>query len=95
LKVYSISLLSEVMDTSIEKINISIPLSIIEKPFVEDLLEEVRKHPGKTQLTMTVIDYDDESPLRLDFFSRSYQVQPTKDFIQYLELMESVTLKIN
>jgi len=95
LKVYSISLLSEVMDTSIEKINISMPLSIIEKPFVEDLLDEVRKHPGKTQLTMTVIDYDDESPLRLDFFSRSYQVQPTKDFIQYLELMESVTLKIN
>jgi DNA polymerase III subunit alpha len=95
LKVNSISLLSEVVDTAIEKINISMPLSVVEKVFIEDLYEEVRKHPGKTQLSMTVIDYDEDPPLRLDFFSRSYQVHPTKDFIQYLEQQESVNLKIN
>jgi len=95
LKVNSISLLSEVMDTAIEKVNISIPLSIVEKAFVEELYDEVRKHPGKAQLTITVTDYDEEPPLRLDFFSRSYQIQPTKDFIQYLEEMETVSLKIN
>ncbi|MCE5174905.1 MAG: DNA polymerase III subunit alpha [Bacteroidales bacterium] len=95
LKVHSISLLADVMDTAVEKINISIPLSIVEKSFVEDLYDEVRKHPGKTQLTMTVIDYDEEPPLRLDFFSRSYQVKPDKEFIRYIEEMDSVSLKIN
>jgi len=95
LKVNSISLLSEVMDTAVEKINISIPLSTIDKAFVEDLHDEVRKHPGRAQLSITVTDYDEEPPLRLDFFSRPYQVQPTKDLIQYLEQMESVALKIN
>jgi DNA polymerase III subunit alpha len=95
LKVYSIALLSDVMDTAIEKINISIPLSIIEKPFVEDLFDEVRKHPGKATLSITVTDYDMEPPLRIDLFSRSYQVHPDKNFLQYLEDMDSVSLKIN
>ena len=77
------------------EINISIPLSVVEKIFVEELFEEVRKNPGRTQLSITVTDYDEDPPLRLDFYSRSYQIQPNRDFIQYLEQMESVSLKIN
>jgi len=95
LKVNSISLLSEVMDSAVEKVNISIPLSIVEKSFVEDLFDEVRKHPGNAQFTITLTDYEEDPPCRLDLFSRAYQVQPTKDFIHYLEQMDSVTLKIN
>ncbi|MCX6308521.1 MAG: DNA polymerase III subunit alpha, partial [Bacteroidia bacterium] len=95
LKVNHISLLSEIMDTAIEKINLSIPLSILSKTFVEDLFEEVRKHPGKASLSITVTDYEMEPPLRLDLFSRSYQVHPNKEFIRYLEEMDTIDLKIN
>jgi DNA polymerase III subunit alpha len=95
LKVYQISLLSEVMETAIEKINLSIPLSAINPIFVEELFDEVRQYPGKSALTMTVTDYEMDPPLRLELFSRSYQVHPDKDFIRYLEGMESVSLKIN
>jgi len=95
LKVNQISLLSEVMDTAIEKINLSIPLSVLNKTFVEDLFDEVRKHPGKATLSITVTDYDVDPPLRLDLFSRSYQVHPNKEFIRYLEEMEAIDLKIN
>jgi DNA polymerase-3 subunit alpha len=95
LKIFSISLLSEVMDTAVDKINISIPLSIINKVFVDDLFDEVSEHPGKAKLKITVTDYDEEPPMRLDLFSRPYQVQPSKDFIQYLEQIDSLALKIN
>jgi DNA polymerase III subunit alpha len=95
LKVQHISLLSDVMETAIEKINISIPLSVVEKAFVENVFEEVRKHPGKAELSITVTDYDMEPPLRIDLFSRSYQVYPDKAFIEFLEDLDSVDLKIN
>ena len=95
LKVNQISLLSEVMDTAIEKINISIPLSEISKTLVQDLLDEIRKHPGKSALSITVTDYDMEPPLRLDMNSRAYQVAPNKEFINYLEELESISFKIN
>jgi DNA polymerase III subunit alpha len=95
LKIFSISLLSEEMDTAVEKINISIPLSIVKKAFVENLHEEVIKYPGNSKLNITVIDYDEEPPIRLDFLSRPYQVQANKSFIQYLEQIDSLTLNIN
>jgi DNA polymerase-3 subunit alpha len=95
LKVYQISLLSEVMDTAIEKINLSLPLSLVSRTFVDDVVEVVRQHPGRASLSLTVTDYEQEPPLRLDLFSRSYQVYPDKAFIQFFEEMEDVEVKVN
>jgi DNA polymerase III subunit alpha len=95
LKVQQISLLSDAMDNAIEKINISVPLSEVNQLFVEELLDEVKRHPGKSALSITVVDYDMEPPLRLDMNSRAYQVNPDLSFIHYLESMEMVDFKIN
>lgn len=95
MKVQQITLLSEAMESSIEKINISIPLSEVNAVFVEEMLENVRKNPGKTALNLTVVDYEEEPPINLELHSRSYQVQVDKTFVKYLESMEFVDFKIN
>jgi len=95
LKINSISLLSEAAENCIEKVNLSIPLTAIDKAFVDSLYDEVRQYPGKSALTFTVTDYDEEVPLRIDLFSRSFFVEPNKKLINYFEQMEFAEVKIN
>jgi len=95
LKIRSVSLLSEVAESGIQKINISLPLSAIDKSFVENLYDEVKKYPGKCALSFTVNDYDEEMPLRIDLFSKAFHVDPNKRLIDFLEQMEFAELKIN
>jgi len=95
LKVRSISLLSEVAESSVEKIHLSVPLSAVDKAFVETLYDEVKRFPGKATLLFTVLDFDDDPPLRIDLFSKAFHVKPAKKLIEFLEQMEFAELKIN
>jgi DNA polymerase-3 subunit alpha len=95
LKIHSVGLLSEVAETGIEKINISLPLSAIDKSFVDNLYDEVNKYPGKSTLSFTIMDYDEEMPLRIDLFSKAFHVNPDKSLIRFLEQIDFAELKIN
>lgn len=95
LKVKSVTLLSEVAETGIEKISISIPLSAIDKPFIDDFYEEVNKYPGNCSLHFTITDYDEEMPMRIDLFSKLFQIRPERRFVEFLEQMEFAEIKIN
>ncbi len=95
LKIKSINLLSEVYESSVEKINVSLPLTSIGKGFTDVFLDEVKANPGKTNLTFSVTDYEQEPPIRIDLFSRNFQVSPTRKLIDFLEGLDFVELKIN
>ena len=95
LKIQSVNLLSEVAKTCVEKINVSLPLSAIDRPFIETLYDEIKKYPGNSALSFTVTDFDEEYPLRVDLLSRSLRVEPDKKLIEFFEQMEFAELKIN
>ena len=95
LKIKSIQMLSEVAESGFEKVSITLPLSSIDKSFVDNLYDEVLKNPGKSDLNISVIDNSDGSPLRIDLVSKSYHVYPSKRFIEFLEQNDSAELKFN
>jgi len=95
LKVKSITLLQDVLESGVEKINLSLPLSSVNKAMIEEFYDEVAAFPGNTSLSFTITDYDDEVPFKIDLFSKTLQVNPSKKLIEYFEGLEFVELKIN
>jgi DNA polymerase-3 subunit alpha len=95
LKVKSIELMSDAAEHIVEHITLSLPLSAIDKAFVENLYEEVGKYPGKSRLCFTVTDYNAEWPLMVRLSPRQLRVKPDRHLIDYFEQMEFADLKIN
>jgi len=95
LKIKSINLLSEVATNSVEKMNVSLPLDSIGKGFIDVFLDEVKANPGKTQLTFSITDYEQDPPIRVELNSRNFQVNPSKKLVDFLEGLEFAELKIN
>jgi len=95
LKIKSVSRLSEVMESSLGVLQLFLPLSAINTLFVNDLLEVVKEHPGKTNLQVTVTDYDEEPPIRIDMFSRNLRIDPSRKLVEYLEGLPFAELKIH
>lgn len=95
LKIISVGLLSDAAENSIHNINVAVPLSAINKPFIEGVYDEVRENPGNCSLSFTVTDFEDEYPLRIDMTSRSFHVEPSKKLVDFFEDMDFAELKIS
>jgi len=55
----------------------------------------VKEHPGKNNLQVTVTDYDEEPPIRIDMFSRNLRIDPSRKLVEYLEGLPFAELKIH
>lgn len=95
LKIKSVNLLSEVAGNSVEKLNISLPLSAIGKGFMSVFMDEVNGNPGKTKLMFSITDYEQDPPIRVELFSKKYSISVSKRLVDFIEGLEFAELKIN
>lgn len=95
LKINSISLLSEAASGAINKIQLTIPLHLIDADFNENLLALINKKPGKSLLYITVYDPETQPKLYASLFSRNHRIQVDKEIIDFLEENSEIEIKIN
>ncbi|MBQ7162470.1 MAG: DNA polymerase III subunit alpha [Bacteroidales bacterium] len=95
LEITQIALLSEVMDTAIEKLHVMLPLNSISEDFVNDFVARIDDNQGKTLLYLSV--YDDTVSPRLNtrLHSVKRRVRLSKELMEELNEMNGLTLMVN
>ena len=69
LKITSMELLPDVKERLVEKLTISIPLSVLDQTLIMELSALIKEHPGTTELYFRVIDEELNSQA-IDFIAR-------------------------
>ena len=85
-KVLSMSQLSEMRDTMIKEIHISIPIEELTKSFIDDFAENIRHNKGNTIVRTTI--YDPAQGVNLNLYSKRYKVALTPQLMDYLDTNE-------
>ena len=93
LKFSKVELLSEVKDSVIHKFTVTLPLDIINEPFVDGFTEICQKCPGNADLFIKILDR--EMNLCVDMMSHPVKVAVDRQLISYLEQFEDVSYGIN
>ena len=93
LRINKVELLSEVKDSVIHKFTITLPLDIIDEPFVDGFTEICQKCPGNADLFVKI--YDREMNMSVDMMSHPVKVAVDKELISYLEQFDDVSYGIN
>lgn len=93
LKFSKVELLSEVKDSVIHKFTVTLPLDIINEPFVDGFTEICQKCPGNADLFIKILDR--EMNLCIDMMSHPVKVAVDRQLISYLEQFEDVSYGIN
>ena len=93
LKFSKVELLSEVKDSVIHKFTVTLPLDIINEPFVDGFTEICQKCPGNADLFIKILDSD--MNLCVDMMSHPVKVAVDRQLISYLEQFEDVSYGIN
>ena len=88
-----IDLLSDIKDTIIEKLTISMPVSSITEDFIAELMDNVDKNPGKVDLYFQIYDDDHETNVMLT--SRKKKISVQRKIIDFLSDKPSINYKIN
>jgi DNA polymerase-3 subunit alpha len=83
-----LKLLSELSD-KFNKIVIKVPINIISEQFVNTLNDLAELHKGKGNLNLEVFDEDEK--ISLNFFSRKYKINPTKDLLDELNKIAGIS----
>ena len=82
-KVLSMMQLSEVQDTMIKELHLTLRSEEITEGFIEDLLNVVKSNKGKVILRTTIIDEDGITVLKL--FSKRFKVALTAELVEFLD----------
>jgi DNA polymerase-3 subunit alpha len=82
-KIKSMVQLSDVRDTLIKEIYLSVDIDDIDDEFITSFTKVVKANKGKTILRMTVVSRRDDVALNL--YSRRHKVALTQELIDYLE----------
>ena len=93
LRFSKVELLSEVKDSVIHKFTVTLPLDIINEPFVDGFTEICQKCPGNADLFIKILDR--EMNLCVDMMSHPVKVAVDRQLISYLEQFEDVSYGIN
>ena len=88
-----IDLLSDIKDTYIEKLTISMPISSITENFIAELSEKVKENPGNADLYIQIYDDDHISNVMLKAKKKKITVQ--RKIIDFLNEDSSINYKIN
>ena len=92
-KINTIELLSDVKERVIEKITVSVPLSVIDDQLIMEISSLVKANPGNAELCFLI--RDDEGQMRVNLSSRSVKVAVKKELISYLKNQPMLEYKIN
>jgi DNA polymerase-3 subunit alpha len=85
-KVLSMMQLSELRDTMIHEMHLTMPVEELTDTFIEEFTSVVRKSKGKIILRMTL--FDREGAATLNMFSKRYKVSLAPELIDYLDKNE-------
>ena len=92
-KINTIELLPEVKDRLIEKITVTMPLSVINDEMIMELGSMVKDHPGNTELFFLIRDEDGQ--MYVNLMSRTLKISVHKDLVNYLKNQPLLDYKIN
>ena len=84
-KIVSIQHLAEVAE-SISNIRIDLDINEISTTLTDMLQERIEATPGKTNVGITVHDYAEDIKVKLK--SKQFRIEPTTEFMEFLELNE-------
>ena len=85
-KVLSMSQLSDMRDTMIKEIHITIPIEELTKSFIDDFADNIRHNKGNTILRTTICDHTEG--VNLNLYSKRYKVALTPQLMDYLDTNE-------
>lgn len=83
LKIKTISMLYDVREQQIKGITITLPLSDVSDVLTDDFIKLSSKEKAKVLLKFKIVDPDNR--VTVDLFSRSYRVNISNEFINYLK----------
>lgn len=93
IKINTIELLPEVKDRLIEKITVTMPLSVINDEMIMELGSMVKDNPGNTELFFLIRDEDGQ--MYVNLMSRTLKISVHKDLVNYLKNQPLLDYKIN
>lgn len=93
LAIGSFQLLQEVKDQMIDKIQITLPIHMLDEPTINELAILIKSNPGKTQLYFKVVDA--ENQIAQGFMSQTTRLTVTSSLIDFINENENLTFKIN
>ena len=93
IKLISMSQLSEVKDSLIQKITINIPLLSVDDETVAELSSLIKNNPGNTTLYFR-IEEETENKMYVSLSSEGQKYSVTRDLVRYLE-SKDIKFKIN
>jgi len=88
----AVDLLSEIKESYIESVTLTIPLDKLTEDLAEDLAAFVNDNPGKSQLIFNIHSGDS---LKTALVSRSKQINMSAKFIKFIESQEDIQMAIN
>ncbi|MDR1408323.1 MAG: DNA polymerase III subunit alpha [Tannerella sp.] len=89
----SISLLQDVKDSLISKINISMSIHKLNERTITELSELIKHNPGQTQLYFKVVDSINNVSLNL--FSRTCRLNVTQSLIDFINESDDIDFSLN
>jgi len=92
-KVKSITILSEVKNEFIKSISLKIPLSAVNNKFIKDLKQLSETYKGKILLKFYI--YDPDENMSINMFSRNIRINLSNTFLDFLENIPNIELKVN
>ena len=92
-KINTIELLPEVKDRLIEKITVTMSLSVINDEMIMELGSMVKDNPGNTELFFLIRDEDGQ--MYVNLMSRTLKISVHKDLVNYLKNQPLLDYKIN
>ena len=91
-KISSIELLSELRETKVKSITVSVKNEDVTEELVNNIKALLDIHEGKCEFSMQVKDKE-EGIIKLN--SRSKRVDLNDDFLQQMDQIDSITYKLN
>lgn len=92
-KITSMQLLNEVREKLTKEIKLQLDLDMLDGVLVTKLNEAVQAYPGHCALTVSVVDYQSRTEVKLQ--SRTHRVAPTNEFFKLIESMGGVNFSVN
>ena len=93
LKINKIELLSEIKESAINKITISIPLNELNDSLVNNLSTFIKAHPGNTELHFCIKDLEEQ--MQADLIAKDFKISVHKELIDFLQSRPGVEISVN
>lgn len=92
LNIRSVEMLSDVKDSLITKVTLSIPLDKLTEEMVQDLQELTKNNPGNAQLSFYI---KQNEQINANFTARNILINLSRSIVDYVEQHKEIEIKVN